>query len=154
MANILVVDDSAVDRRLVAGLLKEDPNIEVELAENGREAIEMLRNKQFDLVVTDLQMPELDGLAATTRIRELEADTGVHTPIIAMTAHALKGDAERCLQAGMDAYQTKPVQAVELLRTIARLLGIDDQNATLVSASDASASGNADASLADTRVAF
>jgi two-component system sensor histidine kinase/response regulator len=74
-------------------------------------------------VLMDVQMPELDGFGATAAIREMERLTGRHIPIVAMTAHALKGDEERCLSAGMDAYVSKPIRTIELFATIERLLG-------------------------------
>jgi CheY-like chemotaxis protein len=83
MATVLVVDDSAVDRRLVAGLLKQS-NLQVEMAQDGREALDCLRATQIDLVVTDLQMPELDGLGLVRHVR----DHGPHVPVILITAHA------------------------------------------------------------------
>ena len=84
------------------------------VAENGREALALLERETFDLVLMDVQMPELDGFETTAAIREREKVTGAHLPIVAVTAHALKGDAERCLAAGMDAYLAKPLEAREL----------------------------------------
>ena len=122
---ILLAEDNVVNQRVAAALLGKRGHTVV-VVNNGREALQAIATQRFDLVLMDVQMPEMDGLEATTRIREMEGNTGVRTPIIAMTAHALKGDAERCRQVGMDAYQTKPVQAAQLMRTIGQLLGSDD----------------------------
>jgi CheY-like chemotaxis protein len=97
-------------------------------AGQGREAINLLDARDFDLVLMDVQMPEMDGFEATAVIRAKERRTGRHTPIIAMTAHAMKGDRERCLEAGMDAYVSKPIRATELFDTIARVVGPSGQD--------------------------
>jgi len=91
----------------------------VETVENGRQAVEAVRKSRFRLVLMDVQMPEMDGFEATQVIREDEGD-GAHTPIIAMTAHAMKGDRERCLAAGMDDYLAKPLQSRDLYAAIER----------------------------------
>jgi two-component system sensor histidine kinase/response regulator len=84
----------------------------------GQTTLEALQTEAFDVVLMDVQMPEMDGLEATARVREREKNTGTHIPIVAMTAHAMAGDKERCLQAGMDAYISKPLAVKELLATI------------------------------------
>jgi two-component system sensor histidine kinase/response regulator len=86
----------------------------VVLASNGREALEALEKETFDLVFMDLQMPEMDGFEAVTALREKEKRSGLHQPVIALTAHAMKGDQERCLVAGMDGYLSKPIKVQEL----------------------------------------
>jgi CheY-like chemotaxis protein len=118
---ILLAEDNAVNQRLATRLL-EKAGHEVTVVESGRQAIEALEREPFALVFMDVQMPEMDGFAATALIREREAATGRHVPIVAMTAHALKGDEERCLAAGMDAYVPKPVKAAELVAAIDRVL--------------------------------
>ena len=92
------------------------------VANDGREALAALAQQSFDLVLMDAQMPEMDGFAATAAIRQQEQQTGAHLPIIALTAHAMKGDAERCLAAGMDAYVSKPLHIEVLSATIAQVL--------------------------------
>jgi CheY-like chemotaxis protein len=98
----------------------------VVVAGNGREALLALEKAPdgFDLILMDVQMPEMDGFAATAAIRDREKETGAHLPIVAMTAHAMKGDRERCLAAGMNDYLSKPIQAKALLDLIERLTGV------------------------------
>jgi len=99
----------------------------VSVAVNGRETLAAYDNKKIDLVLMDVQMPKMDGLEATAAIRQRERSSGRHTPIVAMTAHALKSDEERCLSAGMDAFISKPIRTNELFATIERLLGMSNQ---------------------------
>jgi signal transduction histidine kinase/DNA-binding response OmpR family regulator len=110
---ILVAEDNAVNQRLVIRLLEKRGH-RVVLAADGRQAIEALNQGSFDLVFMDVQMPETDGLEATGIIRKKEEKTGKHQPIIALTAHAMTGDRDRCLAAGMDGYLTKPIRPQEL----------------------------------------
>ena len=90
----------------------------VAVAENGRAALALLAEQRFDLVLMDLQMPEMGGLEATAAIRDRERGTGERLPIIALTAHALQGDRERCLEADMDGYVSKPIRVGELKQAI------------------------------------
>ncbi|HVG90017.1 MAG TPA: response regulator, partial [Alphaproteobacteria bacterium] len=94
----------------------------VAVAQTGKEALDALCAGKFDLVLMDLQMPEMDGFAATREIRRAEQDGQDHTPVIAMTAHAMKGDREECLAAGMADYLAKPINSEELRRVIARVI--------------------------------
>ena len=121
-SRVLLAEDNAVNRTLAVRLLEKRGYI-VSLAGDGREALAALEKENFDIVLMDVQMPEMDGFEATAAIREKEQSTGRHLPIIAMTAHALKGDEERCLSAGMDAYISKPIRTNELFATIERFLG-------------------------------
>ena len=118
---VLVAEDNAVNQQVAAGML-ERAGHEAVVAANGREALALLETEAFDLVLMDVQMPELDGLETTEAIREQERVKGGHLPIVAVTAHAMKGDAERCLAAGMDAYIAKPLQPRELEAAIARVI--------------------------------
>ncbi|MBN1554050.1 MAG: response regulator [Phycisphaerae bacterium] len=114
---VLLAEDNNVNQILTQNAL-EDIGCRVTLARNGREAIEIWLDDPHDLILMDLQMPIMDGLEATRTIRSQEEGKDVHVPIIAMTAHALKGDRELCLDAGMDAYVAKPVRGDDLSRTI------------------------------------
>jgi CheY-like chemotaxis protein len=96
---------------------------DVTVAENGKVAIDLWESNSFDLILMDLQMPVMDGLTATKVIRSLERERGGHIPIIAMTAHALKGDRERCIAAGMDDYLSKPVRKQTLTDVIQSVVG-------------------------------
>jgi CheY-like chemotaxis protein/HPt (histidine-containing phosphotransfer) domain-containing protein len=110
---ILVAEDNLVNQTLAVRLLEKRGH-KVAVAADGRQALEMLESQSFDLVIMDLQMPEMDGLEATAKIREREKGTGTHLPIIAMTAYAMKRDRDRCREAGMDGYLAKPIQPQEL----------------------------------------
>ena len=114
---VLVVEDNAVNRRLASKLLEKRGH-RPEVACDGQAALEMMARQSFDLILMDVQMPEMDGFQATAAIREREAETGAHIPILALTAHAMKGDRERCLDAGMDGYVSKPIQSSELFAAI------------------------------------
>jgi len=114
---ILLAEDNPVNQRVAARMLEKRGHTVV-LASNGRAAIDLLAERPFDIVLMDVQMPELDGVEATERIRRQEQKSGRHTPIIAMTAHAMDGDRERFLAAGMDSYVSKPITSTELFATI------------------------------------
>jgi two-component system, sensor histidine kinase and response regulator len=115
---ILLAEDNAINRRLAVRLLEKAGHT-VAVAENGSQALAMVQSDRFDVVLMDVQMPEMDGFEATAAIRDFELHTHAHIPIIAMTAHAMKGDRERCLQAGMDGYIAKPINRNDLLAIIA-----------------------------------
>ncbi len=117
---VLLAEDNIVNQRVVLRLLQKEGH-EVVVAGTGLEAVRAWEREPFDLVFMDVQMPELDGLEATGVIRAREPGTRPRVPIVAMTAHALKGDRERCLEAGMDDYLAKPVQAADLLGVLQRL---------------------------------
>ena len=122
-ARILLAEDNAVNQEVALAILTH-AGFQVDIAANGIEAISALQNTRYDVVLMDCQMPELDGYSATRRIRE--HDSGVlwqQVPIIAMTAHAMKGDREHCLEAGMDDYIAKPVEARTLVSAVERWLG-------------------------------
>jgi two-component system, sensor histidine kinase and response regulator len=121
-SRVLLAEDNAVNQTLAVRLL-EKRGYAVVVVENGRAAMAALEREHFDAVLMDVQMPEMDGLEATAAIRAKEETAGGHIPIIAMTAHALKGDEERCLSAGMDAYISKPIRTSELFETIERVIG-------------------------------
>ncbi len=110
---VLVAEDNPVNQRLAVRLLEKRGH-RVVLAGNGREALEALAKDSFDLVFMDVQMPEMDGIEATGGIRKREMGTDRHQLVIALTAHAMKGDRDRCLAAGMDGYLCKPIRPQEL----------------------------------------
>jgi len=117
---ILLADDNPVNQMTGTTMLEKLGHTVV-VAGNGREAIEKINTQAFDIVFMDVQMPEMDGMTATAEIRKSEQSTGKHVPIVAMTAHAMKGDKEKCLQAGMDDYVSKPIRRQELTDVIARV---------------------------------
>ena len=117
---ILVAEDNRFNQMVALGMLEKDRH-EVAIAENGRVALELLETGGFDVVLMDVEMPEMDGIEATRAIREGERDSEDHLPIIGLTAHAMQGDEERCLAAGMDAYVPKPIKRDLLMPALARL---------------------------------
>ena len=114
---ILLAEDHPINQDLAVRILERWGHV-VTVANDGREAVEACKTEEFDLVLMDVQMPEMDGFAATAALRALEKPAGRHTPVIAMTAHAMEGDKERCLAAGMDGYVTKPIDRARLFRAI------------------------------------
>jgi signal transduction histidine kinase/CheY-like chemotaxis protein len=120
---VLVVDDNEINRFVAAEIL-EQLGYAAELAENGVEAIESIKRAEFSLVLMDCQMPVMDGYVATREIRRIEAERGGHVPIVALTAHALAGERERVLSAGMDDYLSKPVRPSALEKMIRRHAGV------------------------------
>ncbi len=117
---ILLAEDNRVNQRVASRML-ENAGHSVVLAETGKEALDAHAQESFDLVLMDVQMPEMDGWEATAAIRARERPAGLHTPIVAMTAHAMGGDRERCLLAGMDDYISKPVNSATLLEVVERV---------------------------------
>lgn len=115
--SILLVEDQIINRKIVLGFLKKK-QWNIQTAENGLEAVNIVKENNFDIILMDIQMPKMDGFEATERIREYEKEKNTHTPIIAMTAYAMKGDREKCLSKGMDYYITKPIVSKELIKTI------------------------------------
>jgi len=118
---ILLTEDNVVNQKLAIGILSKYGH-RVTVANNGQEAMDLLAEHSFDLVLMDVQMPIMDGLTATRKIREREKETGTRTPIIAMTAHAMKGDREDCLEAGMDEYVAKPIRVATLFDKLSSVL--------------------------------
>jgi CheY-like chemotaxis protein len=135
---ILLAEDNPVNQR-VARIILEKQGHEVLLAQNGREALARAQKDRFDVILMDVQMPEMDGLAATAAIREFEAGRGERVPIIGVTAHAMKGDRERCLAAGMDGYVSKPIRPVTLFAAIDELVNAGTSSPQL--AAEAPANG-------------
>ena len=117
LLEVLVAEDNIVNQRVARGLLTKRGHA-VTVVDNGRKAVEALANGVFDLVLMDIQMPEMDGFEATAEIRRRDRDAGTHTRIVAMTAHAMSGDSDRCLRAGMDGYLTKPLDPQLLFSVI------------------------------------
>jgi CheY-like chemotaxis protein len=118
---ILVAEDTPFNQTFILRLLEKN-NFHPILVENGRQAVEAFDPELFDVVLMDVQMPEMDGFEATREIRNKEARSGGHIPIIAMTAYATEGDRERCLEAGMDSYVSKPISAPKLFKAMEALV--------------------------------
>ncbi len=122
--SILLAEDNEVNQKIIVRMLANKGH-KVTVAADGKEALASLDKEPFDLVLMDVQMPNMNGFEATAAIREKERLTGIHLPIVALTAHAMKGDQERCLRAGMDRYLPKPVRSNELFQTIEELIPSD-----------------------------
>ena len=124
--HILLAEDNEINQRVAVGILEQQGH-SVPVAANGRLALSALEKERFDLILMDVQMPVMTGLEAVAAIRQQEQATGAHIPIIALTAHAMNGDRERCLEAGMDSYLAKPIRSRELLKSIENLMsGLPD----------------------------
>ena len=119
---VLLAEDTPANQKSVTYVLSKRGH-SVEVAQNGKQALEAVEQQDFDVVLMDVQMPLMDGFQATQAIRKLAIPKKARLPIIAMTAHALKGDSERCLAAGMDGYISKPVKGEELIELVERLAG-------------------------------
>ena len=117
----MVAEDNPVNQKLIVRLL-EKLGHQADVAANGLEAVEAISQLGYSIVLMDCQMPEMDGFEATAEIRKRDEQDGIHTPVIAVTAHAMKGDRERCLAAGMDDYVSKPVRSEDLKAALDRWL--------------------------------
>lgn len=137
---ILLAEDGLVNQRVAVGLLKIDGH-DVTIAHNGREAVDAMKNDSFDLVLMDVHMPEMDGFEATVAIREYEQQQGSRTPIVAMTAAAMKGDREQCLAVGMDGYVSKPVDPLKLRTAIEKFIPEMSSDASEVLPDDSNVDG-------------
>ena len=120
-ASVLLVEDNSINQKIVILSLKNKVK-NIEVASNGKEALDKFGTAKYDLILMDIQMPVMNGIVATKKIRELESSTNTHTPIIAITANALSGDKEACLAAGMNEYISKPFQVEILLQKMRNLL--------------------------------
>jgi two-component system sensor histidine kinase/response regulator len=125
MLNILLVDGNKINQKLASAILKKQGH-NVYIANDGKEALAALDDGKYDLVFMDVQMPEMDGFQTTGIIRDKEKLTGEHVPIIAMTAYAIEGDREKCLEAGMDSYISKPFKSKEVLKAIDMVISTKD----------------------------
>ncbi len=126
---VLLAEDNIVNQKITSRKLQKDGHSLV-VANNGKEVFEKMAHETFDLILMDVQMPEMDGFDTTAVIRDIERQTGGHTPIIALTAHAMQGDREKCLAAGMDDYVSKPISHAELRAAMQRVLGSHAKTAT------------------------
>ncbi|WP_372832766.1 PAS domain-containing protein [Pontibacterium sp.] len=133
--HILLAEDGLINQKVATKLLEQRGH-SVVIANDGKQAVEWFEREPFDLVLMDVQMPEMDGLQATARIRELEAGGASHLPIIAMTANAMKGDREQCLRAGMDDYIPKPIRSQQLYDTIDQVVNAAASEAGVSTVSD------------------
>lgn len=127
---ILIAEDNPVNQKVTSDTLKK-LGYEVAVANNGREAFDAFKDTKFDLILMDCQMPIMDGYEATQAIREYESGSGIHTPIIAATAHAMRGDKEKCLESGMDDYLSKPIRMMALKEKVEEWLSNEDKTQLL-----------------------
>ena len=141
---ILLAEDNPVNQLLATRLLEKEGHV-VTVAENGRQALERIAQQLFDLVLMDVEMLEMDGLEVTQAIRQAQKETATHMPIIAMTAHAMQGDRERFLEAGMDDHVTKPIRPRELFQTIERHRPVLARKSARTAADDSGTEGRLDA---------
>ncbi|MEW5939877.1 MAG: response regulator [Chloroflexota bacterium] len=118
---LLLAEDNYINQKLAIALLQK-AGYSVDAVETGAQALEKIKTQEYNAVLMDVQMPEMDGLEATRRIRAWESERGLHLPIIAMTAHAMRGDREQCLEAGMDDYVSKPLEPKTLFNALDRFL--------------------------------
>jgi len=125
---VLLAEDNLINQKLAVRILEKQGH-GVTVANDGVEAVAAAQNGEFDVILMDVQMPNMGGLEAAAAIRTLERGTGRHVPIVALTAHAMKGDQERCLEAGMDGYVSKPIQANHLLEVMAQVTSPADETA-------------------------
>jgi len=146
--HVLVVEDNRVNQTLARRLLAQRGH-EVTVAENGQQALDALDRGHFDVVLMDVQMPVMNGLEATTHIRARERGADRHLPIVAMTAHAMRGDRERCLEAGMDGYLVKPIQADEMIATLERFAGDGEDEEPAGAASEPEDTGEVRSAMLD-----
>jgi len=133
---VLLAEDSPINQKLAVRLLARRGH-DVSVVDDGRKAVEAYLAGEFDIILMDVQMPELDGFGATSEIRKFEAESGTRIPIIALTAHAMAGDEERCLEAGMDAYVSKPFRPEELFVTVEQLAGGNRPNSMAMQSDEA-----------------
>jgi CheY-like chemotaxis protein/HPt (histidine-containing phosphotransfer) domain-containing protein len=130
--HILLAEDNRTNQTVATRMLQKMGHTTV-VAGNGKEVLLLLTLHRFDLVLMDIQMTEMDGLTATRKIRESERETQLHVPIIAMTAHAMKGDRERCIEAGMDGYVSKPISSKEVAEAIAGIPQLQGEGTPVIS---------------------
>jgi len=118
-AHVLIVEDNLLNQKLALRML-EKLGYRADLADNGRDAVRMIEKGGYDLVFMDCQMPEMDGYEASAIIRQREKESGQHLPIIAMTAHTMTGDRDKCMEAGMDDYISKPIRKEQIVQVISK----------------------------------
>ena len=124
-ANVLLVEDNLINQKIVVLSMKSHVK-NIDIANNGKEALDKFGTSKYDIILMDIQMPIMNGITSTKKIREIEKSIGTHTPIIAITANALLGDKEECINAGMDEYISKPFQIEMLIQKMKKLLGQEE----------------------------